>query len=93
METYNENVYNHITASGATQVYTGSCLLKAIVVNTTAAGAIGIVDGTSGSTVNVGELAISVAEGTYPYEVSMKGGIRIIKEAATGNITVIYRIN
>ena len=45
--------YAYVASATTTQVKTGNGILKAIVVNTTAAGAISIIDGTSGSTVKV----------------------------------------
>ncbi len=83
------NQYTHISTNTTTQVFTGRGNLKAIVVNTTAAGTIGIIDGTSGSTVNVGSLKASVVEGTYLYDCSISSGLRIIT-AASSDITVIW---
>lgn len=92
MEIYNENQYFYISPSAATyQVYSGKCLLKRIVVNTTAAAAIGIIDSISSGTVNVGELKASTAEGAYDYEVNMANGIRL-NVAGSSDITVVYRI-
>lgn len=84
------NNYGYIASATTTQVYTGGCILESITVNTTAAGTIGIIDGTSGTTVNVGQLKASVAEGTYYFNVQMKSGIRIVTGAAS-DITVAYR--
>ncbi len=83
------NDYSYIATATTTQVYTGPCILKSIIVNTTAAGAISIIDNTSGSTVNVGILKASVAEGTYEYNVKMSKGIRIITAGAS-DITVTF---
>lgn len=87
----NGNDYAYISTATTTQVYTGPCVLVAITVNTTAAGAISIIDNTSGSTVNVGILKASVAEGTYYYNLAFKNGIRIITAGAS-DITVAYRV-
>ena len=87
---YSKNEYNHISTQTTTQVYTGACTLVGISVNTTAAGTITIVDGTSGSTPVVGILASSTVGGYYPFNVSMGSGIRIITGAAS-DVTVIYR--
>lgn len=83
--------YVYITTQTTTQVYTGPCVLKSIVVNTSAAGTIGIVDGTTGTTVNVGQLKSSVAEGVYKYNIPMRSGIRIVTGAAS-DITVTYSV-
>ena len=86
----NRNNYNYITTGATTQVYTGPCVLERIVINTTAAGTIGIIDGTSGSTVNVGQIVASAAVGDYEYNLAFKLGIRIVTGAAS-DITVVYR--
>lgn len=81
--------YAYISTATTTQVKTGNGILRAIVVNTTAAGAISIIDGTSGSTVNIGSLKASVVEGTYHYDLVFNAGLRIITAGAS-DITVIY---
>ena len=91
-EVYQENEYYYIATNNTFQVYTGKCILMAIVVNSTAAGAIKVIDGTSGTTANVATLKSNVSEGRYDYGVSMASGIRIVTVAAS-NITVIYRVN
>lgn len=80
----------YISSATTTQVKTGSGLLHAIVVGTTAAGTIQIIDNTSGSTVNMGELKSSIAEGTYVFNATFATGLRIITGAAS-KISVIYR--
>lgn len=82
--------FAYIASATTTQVKSGSGLLKAIIVNTTAAGTIGLIDGTSGTTVNIGQLKASVAEGTYTYNLKFTTGLRIVTGAAS-DITVIYR--
>lgn len=84
-----EYQYAHIASATTTQVATGRALLKAIVVNSTAAGTITVVDETSGSTPVVAVLKASVVEGTYIFECVMAKGIRIITAGAS-DITVIY---
>lgn len=83
------NDYAYISTQTTTQVYTGPCILKSIIVNTTAAGAIGIIDNITGTTVNIGQLKASVVEGVYVYNVKMSKGIRIVTAAAS-DITVTY---
>ena len=82
--------YAYISSATTTQVKTGDGILKSIIVGTTAAGAIQVIDGTSGSTTNVGELKSSVAEGNYEFNVAFSSGLRIITAAAS-KITVVYR--
>lgn len=90
MQTQRDDYFKtHISTATTTQVATGTSRLIAIVVNTTAADTIGILDNTTGSTVNVGELQASVLPGTYTYNIIMAKGIRIITAAAS-DITVIY---
>lgn len=79
----------YIATATTTQVFTGPGTLHAIVVNTTAAGAISVIDNTTGSTVNVASLKASVAEGTYTYNISMALGCRIITAGAS-DITVCW---
>lgn len=84
-----QNQFSHISTTTTTQVHTGRGTLKSITVNTTAAGTIGIIDNTTGTTVNIGSLVASVAEGTYTYDLVFTKGLRIIT-AASSDITVSY---
>lgn len=79
----------HISTATTTQVDTGNGSLIAIVVNTTAAGAISIIDNTTGSTVNIGSLKSSIVENTYWFLCGYAAGLRIITAAAS-DISVIY---
>jgi len=85
------NKYAYISSATTTQVYTGPCILKKIIIGTTAAGTIGVIDNTTGTTVNVCEIEASVASDTYEFEVAMASGIRIVTGAAS-KITVVYSI-
>lgn len=80
----------YISTATTTQVKTGAGVLHAIVVGETAAGAISVIDNTSGSTVNIATLKASIVEGTYVFNVSFSAGLRIITAGAS-KITVIYR--
>ena len=80
----------YIATATTTQVKTGAGALKAIVVGTEAAGAIKIIDGTSGTTTNLGELESGANPGTYEFNCQFTSGLRIVTAAAT-KITVIYR--
>lgn len=82
--------YSYISSATTTQVKSGAGFLHAIIVGTTAAGAIQIIDNTTGSTVNIGELKSSIVEGTYIFNCQFSTGLRIITAAAS-KITVIYR--
>lgn len=81
--------YAHLSGAATTQVFTGPGRLIRIVVNTTAAATIGIIDNTSGTTVNVGSLAASVAAGSYDYFIQLATGLRIIVAGAS-DVTVVY---
>lgn len=81
--------YAYISGAATTQVFTGLGRLIAIVVNTPAAATIGLIDGTAGTTVNIGQLAASVPANRYKYGITLAQGLRIITAGAT-DITVIY---
>ncbi|MEW6126730.1 MAG: hypothetical protein AB1757_06805 [Acidobacteriota bacterium] len=82
--------YNYISTATTTQVKSGAGFLHAIVVGETAAGSIKVIDNTSGTTTNLGELKASIVEGTYVFNCSFATGLRIVTAAAS-KITVIYR--
>lgn len=84
-----DNQYAYIATATTTQVKTGAGYLKSITVGETAAGAISIIDNTTGSTVNLGTLKASIAEGTYEFNIRFNTGLRIITAAAS-KITVSY---
>ncbi len=84
-----DHKYVYISTTTTTQVATGRSFLHGILVGTAAAGAIGVIDGITGTTVNVNELKASIAEGFYRFDCVMKAGIRIVTAANT-KIIVIY---
>lgn len=84
-----EYLYSNITGAATTQVATGRGVLHSIVVNTTAAGSIKLIDGTSGTTANIGTMKISIGEGTYLFDCVFSAGLRIVTAAAS-DITVCY---
>ena len=79
----------YLTGAATTQVVTGPCILGSIVLNTNG-GTVGIIDGTTGTTVNVGQIAADAPEATYEYNCVMKTGIRIVL-GATADITVTWK--
>lgn len=86
----NNNKAVYINTAATTVVFAGKCVLKRIVVNTTAAGTIEIYDhATAASGMPLGILASSVAAGVYEYDVPMTSGI-VVKTGAASNITVVY---
>lgn len=87
---YRDNYkYAYIGTATTTQVATGQGQLIRIIVGETSAGAISIIDGISGSTVNLGSLKASITEGTYDFNVNYATGLRIITAGAS-KITVVY---
>jgi hypothetical protein len=90
--------YTNISAANTTgaQIFTGRGLLRAVVVNTTAAGPINVTDGLlvttgagSGTTGNVGIMQASILPGTQRYDVSISKGLTIANTAAS-NITIVW---
>lgn len=81
--------YAYISTATTTQVDSGQGQLIRIIVTETAAGAISVIDNTSGSTVNIGQLKASIVEGTYEFGIQYAVGLRIITAGAS-KITVVY---
>lgn len=86
---YSDYQQTYLATNATTQVFSGKGVLHAITIGETAAGAISVIDGTSGSTVNVSSLKTSIAEGTYRFDCSISAGLRIILAAAS-KITVTW---
>lgn len=84
-----DNRYTYISTGATNQIFTGKGILHSIIVGETAAGAISIIDNTSGSSVNVGTLKSGIAEGTYEFRCAISKGLRIITAAAS-KITVVW---
>ena len=84
--------FAYISTATTTQVVTGNCRLIRIVLNTTAAGAITIIDGTAGTTGNVAVIAASVLPQTFDFGIKLSTGLRIVTAAAS-DITVVYTPN
>lgn len=82
-------VPTYISTATTTQVKTGPGILHAIVLGETSAGAITIIDNTSGSTANIGVLKASIVEGTYAFNCNFSAGLRIITAGAS-KLTVIW---
>lgn len=84
--------YAYISSATTTQVYTGTSTLVSIIVGTTAAGSIKVIDDTTGTTTNVAELQASILPGVYEFDIAMAKGIRIVTGAAS-LVTVVYKKN
>jgi len=80
----------YISSATTTQVFIGAGELKSITVGETAAGAITVYDAASGTAATAvrAVLKASVAEQTYPYEMNLVNGCRIVTAAAS-KITVV----
>jgi len=95
------NSYTRITtiatAGAVTQVVTGQAILERIIVGATTAVIVGVIDNTSGTTVNVNKIGSrtnGAIANTYWYGVQVGTGIRIITTGATTvapDITVVWR--
>lgn len=85
--------YTKISATSDNQIFTGRGLLRAVVINTTAAGAINISDdlltATSGTSGNVGIIQASVLPQTLRYDISISKGLTIATTAAS-NVTICW---
>lgn len=87
-----ESQYTYISSATSTQVATGPGTLYAIMLGETAAGAISIIDGTSGSTANIGTLKASIVEGSYFFGsggIRFSSGLRIVTAGAS-KLTVVW---
>jgi len=82
--------YRNITTATTTVVKSGAGVLKAITVNSTAAGTITVYDNTSAAGTKIATLKASVVEGTYEYNIAFATGLTIVTGAAS-DITVSYR--
>lgn len=80
--------YTHITTQATIVVENAPCVLIAVIVNTTAAGTVTIVDSATTTTPVIGILKTSVAEGTYEYLVRCLNGLSIIN-GSTSDLTVV----
>ncbi len=85
--------YTNISSASDRQIFTGRGILRAVVVNTTAASVISISDDiltvSSGTAGNVGILQASVLPGTYRYDISISKGLTLGVVGAS-NVTVCW---
>lgn len=83
--------YNNISTATTTLVKTGTGVLHAITINTTAAAIITIYDSLLGSGTKIGTIAASPAIGsTFRFDVAFITGLTIVT-AGSSDITVSYR--
>ena len=74
---------NSATTTAVTGASKGVGVLDRIIVGTTAAGTIKVYDAASGTTDQILELAVSVAEGTYEVGARFSNGITVVTAAAS----------
>ena len=90
MANQNPKWVNLIT-TGTYVVSTGACNLERIIVNTSAAALITILDGKQVSGAKpVGIMQASVPCGTYVFDIALDYGLTIVLAGAS-NITVVYK--
>lgn len=88
MENRNRSVY--INTAATTIVCPRKCVLKRIIVTTTAAGAITVYDHSATATgMPTTLLKSSIVENSYTYDCLMNNGI-VVVTAAASFITVVY---
>lgn len=80
--------YTHISTQTTTVVSTVPCVLIRIIVGSTAAGTVTVVDNNTGSTPVVGVLKTSIVEGTYEFGIQLVTGLSIITGAAS-DLTIV----
>jgi hypothetical protein len=86
-----KNLIATSTDTTSSLVNSGATFLHAIIVNTTAAGAVTIYDGVGPTTgTKVGTLKASVVEGTYTYNVPLSTGLTVTA-ASNSDITIVYK--
>jgi hypothetical protein len=84
--------YARITTATTTQVRTGPGVLKRIIVNVpVSTGTIGLIDGQSGSTVNIGTITSTADLKPFfiDFDIKVSSGLRIVTTQAQ-DITVVY---
>ncbi len=87
--------YAYIATATTTQVVTGPGRLIRIVVNTPIDGSVNVIDGTSGSTTNIGLIKTATASVNVPYYyygIKFTTGLRIVTTGAN-DVTVVYTTN
>lgn len=88
---YNNKEYipKFITATTATQIFTGKGVLRGVVVGTTAATAVVFYDAVGAGTGTIALLKASIVEGTYTFDATVANGL-YMTAASTGTYTITY---
>lgn len=85
------HINSTVTSTTGSLLNTGATFLHAIVVNTTAAGAVTIYDGVGPTTGTVvGVLQASVLPGTFTYNLPLATGL-CVTAATSSDVTVVYK--
>jgi hypothetical protein len=90
MMTESTFTYKNIAAAATTLVKTGAGELRAITINTTAAGTITVYDSLTATGNKIATIKASVSEQTLQFDVGFSIGLTIVTGAAS-DITVAYR--
>lgn len=75
----------YISTTGTTTVFSGGGILRKVIIGTTAAGAITLVDGST----PFAELKSSIVENTYVYDVVIEDSLYVVC-AATPLVTITW---
>lgn len=87
--------YTYVTTAATAQIFRGSGVLVAIVLNKPLLGTVKLIDNTTGSTANIATLASGTANGVtftgrIEYNLAIGQGLIVINSAAE-DITVVWR--
>lgn len=83
--------YNNISTATTTTVKSGTGVLHAITINTTAASAITIYDNTAGSGSKIATIAASPAIGsTFRFDIAFSTGLTVVT-AGNSDLTIAFR--
>ena len=85
--------YTHSNSPQNVQIFSGRGLLRAVVINTTAASSIVLTDdlltASAGTSGNIGVIQASALPGTYRYDISISKGLTVYS-AGSSDITVCW---
>jgi hypothetical protein len=83
--------WRHIKLAGTYVLDTDGGILRRIIVNTAAAGAITVYDGIAASTgTEIAVLKASVVENSYTYELPYVTGLTIVAASTCPDFTVVF---
>ena len=84
--------YTYITTGATTVINKGRTVLEFIIVNKALTGTVKIIDGSAGTTANVGILTNGTTAplGTVQYNIICNNGLSIVN-SATEDLTIVWR--